>query len=717
MAGSFAYSLQSMNAVHAAPAFQAATPTLIVISQIYGGGGNSGAIYQNDFVEIFNRGDVTVNLSGLSIQYLAATSTANFSIAATLSGTIMPGQYHLIQLAGGATGTPMPSADDIGTTNMGATNGKIVLVNSSVDLPCNGNNCSPSDLAKIIDTIGYGSANYYETATAPAISATKADFRASGGCTDTNNNSADFSTAVPSPRNSSSPFNYCVLTATPTDTPTETDTPTVTNTATDTGTPTQTGSPTNTGTPTNTSTTTNTASPTNSATSTKTATPTNTAWPPQTLIISEVAWMGTTADYHYEWIEIYNPGTLPIDLSGWTLVAEDGFPSIGLIGSIPVGGYFLLEQGTDKEHIFYLTADQRYSGPLLEDTGETLYLKGPGNPTIIDSANLNGGAWPAGNTTTDCSMERSGTTVADSDATWLTYAGPLSSYVDEESNPICGSPKGANWAYTVTRTPPPTLTRTLTPTKTRTPTPTKTRTVTRTPTKTRTVSGSGRTATRTPTGGVGALVLNEFLPHASTDWNGDGKADVNDEYIEVMNLGPGLINLAGWKLDDKDGESAAYVLPNITLSAGQKVAFFGSATHILLGDEGDSVRLIKANGQIADSFTYTVVRVLDQTWCRLPDGTGAWIFGCKPTIGGPNSVTAASTPVPTPIPDQGGSGSVPEPDQPYAVCTLPDAPAEIQQAECESYGLQIWSRYFWSDDPLQIFLIPSLYYKFEAILE
>ncbi|MEQ1530867.1 MAG: hypothetical protein ABL925_16240, partial [Methylococcales bacterium] len=28
----------------------------IVISQVYGGGGNTGATYKNDFIELFNRG-------------------------------------------------------------------------------------------------------------------------------------------------------------------------------------------------------------------------------------------------------------------------------------------------------------------------------------------------------------------------------------------------------------------------------------------------------------------------------------------------------------------------------------------------------------------------------------------------------------------------------------------------------------------------------------
>ena len=46
----------------------------VVISQIYGGGGNAGATFRNDFVELFNRGAQTVNINGWSVQYSAATA-------------------------------------------------------------------------------------------------------------------------------------------------------------------------------------------------------------------------------------------------------------------------------------------------------------------------------------------------------------------------------------------------------------------------------------------------------------------------------------------------------------------------------------------------------------------------------------------------------------------------------------------------------------------
>lgn len=197
---------------------QAASADL-VISQVYGGGGNSGAPYSHDFVELFNRGNSTVSLNGLSIQYTSATGTGNFGSAANLitplpNVVLQPGQYYLVQQAsGGSTGIPLPTPDLIDPTpiNMSATGGKVALINSTASLGCNGGStpCSSAQLALIIDLVGWGGANFFEGNPAPATANTTAIFRNSNGCMDTDNNAADFTAAVPAPRNSASPFSVC----------------------------------------------------------------------------------------------------------------------------------------------------------------------------------------------------------------------------------------------------------------------------------------------------------------------------------------------------------------------------------------------------------------------------------------------------------------------------------------------------------------------------
>jgi len=176
----------------------------IVISQVFGGGGNAGASYQNDYVELFNRGSSAVKVDGWSIQY--ASATGNSWDRTVLSGSIVPGQYFLVQEQRGTVGsTPLPPSDVSGSINLSATSGKIALV--SDQLPLVGS--APSG-PRVIDFVGYGDANASLGQPALAPSSTSALIRLSGGCTDTRNNRADFSVLGPIPRNTNSPLNSCL---------------------------------------------------------------------------------------------------------------------------------------------------------------------------------------------------------------------------------------------------------------------------------------------------------------------------------------------------------------------------------------------------------------------------------------------------------------------------------------------------------------------------
>lgn len=176
----------------------------IVISQVYGGGGNSGALYRNDFIELFNRGTTPVSLSGWSVQY---TSSAGSSWQVTpLSGLIQPGRYFLVQQAAGAGGTlNLPAPDGTGAIAMAAGSGKVALVHSVLPLV---GSCPTGSM--IIDFVGYGSANCFEgTGAAATLSNTTAALRRQGGCVDSENNASDFFAGSPTPSNGLSPFNDC----------------------------------------------------------------------------------------------------------------------------------------------------------------------------------------------------------------------------------------------------------------------------------------------------------------------------------------------------------------------------------------------------------------------------------------------------------------------------------------------------------------------------
>lgn len=193
--------------------------THVVISEVYGGGGNTGAPYKNDYVELYNPTGSAIDISNWSVQYASATGTTWTVTSFGASKTIPARGYFLVKLAGGATGVDLPTAEVTNTgMNLSGTNGKVALVNSTTAL----SGANPTD-ASIVDKVGFGTANGYETAAAPAPSNTTSIERkanttstaitlASGGVDyllgngwDSDNNSQDFvSQSSLSPQNTSS---------------------------------------------------------------------------------------------------------------------------------------------------------------------------------------------------------------------------------------------------------------------------------------------------------------------------------------------------------------------------------------------------------------------------------------------------------------------------------------------------------------------------------
>lgn len=205
----------------------AGSPTL-VISEVYGAGGNSGAIFTNDYIQIFNKSATAQSLDGKSLQYASATGTGNLGSSATQltvlpNLTLQPGQYYLVKESGGAAGVSFTA--DLTAANpiaMAAGAGKVALVDTVSSIGCNGGStpCSAAQQALIIDMVGYGNANFFEgSGAAPTIAATTAARRKSNGCTDTDDNAADFAVASLSvaapPLHSGAPFSVCAVSTTP----------------------------------------------------------------------------------------------------------------------------------------------------------------------------------------------------------------------------------------------------------------------------------------------------------------------------------------------------------------------------------------------------------------------------------------------------------------------------------------------------------------------
>src|SRR3954468_14587856 len=182
----------------------------LVISQVYGGGGNAGATFKNDFIEIFNRGSLPASLAGMSVQYGSTTGNMGSGGLLTLLPpiTLQPGQYFLVRESAGAGGTAdLPAPDATGNIAMSATGGKVALVNSTAPLGCA--TVAACAGLPIIDGVGYDGALFFETPATPTLANATAAIRKGGGCIDTNNNSADFVVGAPTPRNSASAAAAC----------------------------------------------------------------------------------------------------------------------------------------------------------------------------------------------------------------------------------------------------------------------------------------------------------------------------------------------------------------------------------------------------------------------------------------------------------------------------------------------------------------------------
>ncbi|MGC8945528.1 MAG: lamin tail domain-containing protein [Anaerolineae bacterium] len=167
---------------------------------------------------------------------------------------------------------------------------------------------------------------------------------------------------------------------------------------------------------------------------------------PGAVVINEVAWGGTAANSAHEWIELYNNTAADIDLTGWRLFSSDGGPSITLSGTIPALGYYLIERITDTA-VSDIPADWVGSfGTGLSNDGEILTLTTPSG-VVIDTANGDGGPWPAGSPSPNHrSMERIDPAAPDTDANWASNNGLIRNGLDANGNPLNGTPKARNSA-------------------------------------------------------------------------------------------------------------------------------------------------------------------------------------------------------------------------------------------------------------------------------
>ncbi|WP_235032575.1 lamin tail domain-containing protein, partial [Actinacidiphila yanglinensis] len=189
-------------AVHAA---SASPSTGALISEVYGGGGNSGAVYTDDFVELANAGASPLDLGGYSVQYLRGTPTPTSTWRATpLTGTLAGGGRYLVQEWGNTGGAaPLPAPDATGTINLSATDGTVALVSGTAPLTCFTAAACAAD-PRVQDLVGYGTAVVHEGAGPATGAGNSASVARGGSLDDTDDNATDFTVGPPTPQASTS---------------------------------------------------------------------------------------------------------------------------------------------------------------------------------------------------------------------------------------------------------------------------------------------------------------------------------------------------------------------------------------------------------------------------------------------------------------------------------------------------------------------------------
>lgn len=179
-----------------------AASTTVVISQfqVLGDGTERHA---DEFVELHNVSASSVDLNGMRLVYRSARGTTDVNLRDwSVSTLIPPGGYYLL---GHTQGYDGPAAD--ATFGANNDNGALSMSGGGLALREGANNTGT-----IIDSVGYGSATnaFVETVRTVAPPANAARARGSNGCTDTDDNAADFGAMAPSsPRNSGTPRFVC----------------------------------------------------------------------------------------------------------------------------------------------------------------------------------------------------------------------------------------------------------------------------------------------------------------------------------------------------------------------------------------------------------------------------------------------------------------------------------------------------------------------------
>jgi len=140
---------------------------------------------------------------------------------------------------------------------------------------------------------------------------------------------------------------------------------------------------------------------------------------------------------------------------------------------------------------------------------------------------------------------------------------------------------------------------------------------------------------------VAQVVLNEVMADPASDWSpSDGDEEyhaVQDEWIEILNMGAAPVDITGWRLRDAASDSSWRFGFDGPLAAGAYRVVYGNEAYawedahgyprygLSLNNGGDTIELVRPDGVVVDVLVYDGAQVSDD-WSigRLPDGVGGW---------------------------------------------------------------------------------------------
>ncbi|MDD5340950.1 MAG: lamin tail domain-containing protein [Patescibacteria group bacterium] len=293
-----------------------------------------------------------------------------------------------------------------------------------------------------------------------------------------------------------------------------------------------------------------------------------------TVVINE--FVSDPADGEVEWVEIYNKNVFDIDLSGWKLIdgADTATELSGILGSNYDNRFFVIEKPKGK----------------LNNAGDALILKDSNNNTI-DAVSY--GNWDNG------FADQNAPVAKDPDSTARIFDG-ANSYNNRED-------------FVVTQTPTKGTPNLIT--------------LTEEAKKVKQEKDTQLAAEEGRTDEDKNIIINEIYPNPIG-------SDLEDEFIELKNIGKNEIDLAGWKIND--GSKKKYTVSKETIGEtaikpGQFMIIKRSVSGIALNNDKDSVKLINPSGQTLETIKYDEDETVPENVSFARDENGDWFWTTSPT--------------------------------------------------------------------------------------